>query len=87
MNNMELFEDVIEYIEEHLEEKIEVSHLANILCVSVYEFRRIFSFIAGVPLSDYIRKRRLSGCVVFSHCGIECKALENNAVYGRGLGR
>lgn len=60
MNNMERFELVIEYIEEHLREQIDVSVLAKILSVSVYEFRRVFSFIAGVPLSDYIRKRRLS---------------------------
>ena len=60
MNNIEIFECVIEYIEEHLDEVIDVSVLAGILGVSVYEFRRIFSFIAGVPLSEYIRKRRLS---------------------------
>lgn len=28
--------------------------------LSVYEFRRIFSFIIGCPISEYIRKRRLS---------------------------
>lgn len=28
--------------------------------LSVYEFRKIFSFIIGCPISEYIRKRRLS---------------------------
>ena len=28
--------------------------------LSVYEFRRIFSFVVGIPVGEYIRKRRLS---------------------------
>lgn len=28
--------------------------------LSVYEFRRIFSFVIGLPIAEYIRKRRLS---------------------------
>ena len=30
------------------------------MALSVYEFRRIFAFVVGIPLSEYIRKRRLS---------------------------
>ena len=53
-------EEVIDYIEEHIEEDIDHTLLASKMTLSLYEFRRIFSFIVGCPLSDYLRKRRLS---------------------------
>ena len=34
--------------------------LAQKMSLSLYEFRRIFSFMVGCPISEYIRKRRLS---------------------------
>ena len=47
INNLELINDVIDYIEEHLTEKIDCVELARMAKLSAYEFRRIFSFIAG----------------------------------------
>ncbi len=54
------FVSVLNQIEEKLTERIDVGDLAKSARMSVYEFRRIFSFVIGVPLSEYIRKRRLS---------------------------
>ena len=54
------FEDIIRYLEEHLTEPIDVQKLARMANMSLYEFRRIFSFVTKIPLSEYIRKRRLS---------------------------
>ena len=54
---------VLDYIEEHLTDEISYSTLAGMMAMSVYEFRRIFAFIIGTPLSDYIRLRRLSMAV------------------------
>lgn len=51
---------VIDYIEEHITEEINCETLAQITGLSVYEFRRIFSFVVGMPVGEYIRKRRLS---------------------------
>lgn len=48
------------YIENNLCGKIDISSLAKILCCSTYEFQRLFSFIVGVPLSEYIMKRKLT---------------------------
>jgi AraC family transcriptional regulator len=53
-------EEVIDYIESNITEEINCELLAEKMQLSLYEFRRIFSFIVGVPLSEYIRKRRLS---------------------------
>ena len=59
MNN-KLLNDMIKYIEDHLTEKIEYKNLARIVGVSEYSLQRIFGFITGISLSDYIKKRRLS---------------------------
>ena len=60
MNGINSFNEVIEYVEENLTEDIDIAFLAKRCGMSIYEFRRIFSFAAGVSISEYIRKRRLS---------------------------
>lgn len=60
MNGIEKINQVIEYIEAHLTDDIICADLAKIATLSEYEFRRIFSFIIGIPVAEYIRKRRLS---------------------------
>lgn len=51
---------VIEYIESHLTDEIDQDEIAKIACCSYYDVGRIFSLIAGINISDYIRKRRLT---------------------------
>ncbi|WP_410768463.1 GyrI-like domain-containing protein [Fontibacillus sp. BL9] len=48
------------YLEEHLSDDIDMSEVARIACCSEYHFKRMFSFLAGIPLSEYIRRRRLT---------------------------
>ena len=60
LNGIEKINQVVEYIEAHLQEPIECATLAKISALSEYEFRRIFSFVIGIPVAEYIRKRRLS---------------------------
>jgi AraC family transcriptional regulator len=55
--------DVVEYIEENLTQPIKYESLSRIVGCSVYEFSRIFSFMAGMSVSEYIRRRRLSQAV------------------------
>ena len=50
----------LDYIEEHLDEKIDMAAAAHIACCSEYHFTRMFSFIINLPLNEYIRRRRLS---------------------------
>ena len=54
---------VTEYIEENLTQPIQYEELARIVGCSVYEFSRIFSFMAEMSVSEYIRRRRLSQAV------------------------
>jgi len=48
------------YIEEHLTEDIDYSEVSKIAYCSEYHFKRMFSFLSGVGLSEYIRRRRLT---------------------------
>jgi AraC family transcriptional regulator len=50
----------LDYIEENLCGKIDMRLVAQKACCSEYHFTRFFSFIAGLPLSAYIRDRRMT---------------------------
>lgn len=52
--------DAIAYIEKHLDAEISYEEAARIACCSPYYFQRMFSYVAGISLSDYIRRRRMS---------------------------
>lgn len=60
MDFLSRMNQVVEYIENHLTDDIEFNELASIVCCSVYQFGRIFSYVVGVSLSEYVRRRRLS---------------------------
>lgn len=57
---LERLNQAMEHIESHLDQRIEVSELARIAVTSEYHFRRLFSALAGIPLSEYMRRRRLT---------------------------
>lgn len=57
---MDRWNAVIERIEEQLDRDIDVQEYARIALTSEYHFRRMFSALAGMPLSEYIRRRRLT---------------------------
>ena len=59
-SGIEKIKEVLEYIEENITTKLDYSAMAASMNLSVYEFRRIFSFVVGCPVSEYIRKRKLS---------------------------
>ncbi len=48
------------YIEDHLTDGIDYKKVARLACCSEYHFKRMFSFLAGISLSEYIRRRRLT---------------------------
>jgi AraC family transcriptional regulator len=52
--------DAVDYIEQHLDTDISYAKAAQIACCSTFHFHRMFSYIADVPLSEYIRRRRLT---------------------------
>jgi AraC family transcriptional regulator len=50
----------IDYIESHLDDDIMYDEVAKIACCSMHQFGRVFSYIVGISLSEYIRRRRLT---------------------------
>lgn len=52
--------EALEYIESQLHDEIDYNQLERITGTSVYHFRRMFSFLAGMSLGEYIRNRKLS---------------------------
>lgn len=63
------FNRSIGYIEEHLTEEIDCGALARLACCSAYHYQRMFAYMAGVPLSEYIRRRRMSLAAVDLQAG------------------
>ncbi|SCG49562.1 AraC family transcriptional regulator [Micromonospora coxensis] len=57
---LERLNEAMAYVERHLDERIDVTELARIALTSEYHFRRMFSALAGMPLSEYVRRRRLT---------------------------
>lgn len=50
----------MEHIERRLGQDLDVAELARVAGTSEYHLRRMFSALAGIPLSEYIRRRRLT---------------------------
>ncbi|CAM5536856.1 MULTISPECIES: AraC family transcriptional regulator [Streptomyces] len=82
---LERLNEALEHIESHLDRQIEVSRLARIAMTSEYHFRRMFSALAGVSLSEYIRRRRLTVAGAEVLAG-ERTLLEIAVRYGYGSG-
>lgn len=60
MEWIERFNEALEYLEAHLTEEIDYQHLGEIACCSSYHFQRMFTYMAGMPLSEYLRRRKMS---------------------------
>ncbi len=60
MEWIERLNRAINYIEEHITEEIDYEQVAKIAYCSTYHFQRMFAYMANVPLSEYIRRRRMS---------------------------
>ena len=60
MKSVQLLQQAICYMEEHLLEDINYEDVARNAYMSSYNFHRTFSFMAGMTANEYIRNRRLS---------------------------
>lgn len=60
MNLYQGLNQLICYIEEHLEEEISYTKLSSFLGCSSYTMQRIFSLITGMTVTEYIKRRKFS---------------------------
>lgn len=51
---------VVQHVEHRLTEDIDIAALARDLGTTEYHVRRMFSSLAGMPLSEYVRRRRMT---------------------------
>lgn len=81
MGLLKQLNEALEYIENNLAGNISFDQAAKIACCSTYYFQRMFSYIAGVPVSEYIRRRRMTAAA-FDLQDDNAKISEIAAKYG-----
>ncbi|MEU4152054.1 AraC family transcriptional regulator [Streptomyces sp. NPDC026659] len=82
---LERLNHVMDRIEQGLDGTVDVEELARIAATSVYHLRRMFSALAGMPLSEYVRRRRLTLAAAEVVAGRET-LLDIAVRYGYGSG-
>lgn len=60
MEWMERLNRAINYMEENMKDTIDFDMVAKIAGCSTYHFQRMFTYMAELPLSEYIRRRKMS---------------------------
>ncbi|CAM3992271.1 AraC family transcriptional regulator [Bacillus paramycoides] len=60
MDSLKNMNAAMQYIEDNLAHEIDFKKVARLAFCSEYHFKRMFSFLAGISLSEYIRYRRLT---------------------------
>lgn len=73
--------DAVNYIEENIRENINLEEVAKIAYCSTYHFQRMFAYMADIPLSEYIRRRRMSLAAVDLQNG-DSKVIDISMKYG-----
>jgi AraC family transcriptional regulator len=71
------------YIEASLDGEIDFKQVERLALCSEYHFRRMFSFLAGHPLSEYIRRRRLT-LAAFDLLHGDARVIDIAVKYGYG---
>ena len=67
---------MIEYIDRHLDGKLDLTALAAVAHFSPFHFHRLFHALIGEPLGDYIRRRRLEMAAVRLRAQPEARVLQ-----------
>ncbi|MFA9466454.1 MAG: GyrI-like domain-containing protein [Velocimicrobium sp.] len=81
MDWIERLNNAISYMEKNICDTINVEEVAKIACCSTYHFQRMFAYMADVPLSEYIRRRRMSLAAVDLQNGTS-KVIDISVKYG-----
>ena len=71
----------IDYIESNLDNDISYDEAARIACCSTFYFQRIFSYVSGISLSEYVRRRRMTQAA-FELQRTDAKVLDVALKYG-----
>ncbi len=81
MDSIKKMNEALSYVEENLDNEIDFKEVSRIALCSEYHFSRMFSFLAGMSLSEYIRKRRLT-LAAFELSSTDIKVVDVAVKYG-----
>ena len=81
MEWIERWNRAMDEIELSLTGEIDCERLGRIACCSAYHFQRMFTYLAGVPLGEYVRRRRMSLAAADLQAGRD-KVIDIAARYG-----
>lgn len=81
MDWLDRMNNAMDYIEVNLADDISYDRIAQLACCSKYHFQRMFPFITGVTLSEYIRRRRLT-LAAFELQTTDIKVIDVSMKYG-----
>ncbi|MCI8452965.1 MAG: helix-turn-helix transcriptional regulator, partial [Eggerthellaceae bacterium] len=60
MSQLENLNRAMGYVEEHLDGTLDLEELSRIAGCSQYQLQRMFPYLAGVTLSEYVRRRAMT---------------------------
>lgn len=60
MGSLDQLNRAVDYLEQHLSEDVDVGAAAREAGCSVWQFTRMFAYLTGMSVGDYVRARRLS---------------------------
>lgn len=81
MDILKRFNDAIKYLEANIRDEINMDELSQIACVTKDSFIRFFSYMSGMTLSEYIRRRRLS-LAAYELRNSQIKVIDTAVKYG-----
>ena len=64
MDWLKNWNEALDCLEENLDGEIDLGELGRLAGCSAYHFQRMFSYLAGLPLGEYIRRRRMTRAAV-----------------------
>lgn len=60
MDWLKNWNEALDCLEANLDGEIDLGELGRLAGCSAYHFQRMFSYLAGIPLSEYVRRRRMT---------------------------
>ena len=73
--------DALDYLEANLTGEIDLEHTARLAACSQFHFQRMFTYIAGVPLGEYLRRRRMTLAALMLTSG-DAKVIDLAVLFG-----
>lgn len=81
MEWLKRFSQAVDYLEENLTNEISYDDVAEIACCSKNYFQRMFTYVTGLRLSEYVRQRRMT-LAAFDLQTCSSKIQDIGAMYG-----